>query len=74
MIQNYLDFNPIRKKIIKSFERVSESVNEYNTFDPNLYIYDYFAGCDYCDCDECWTRLFIGGLEYSVHNSYGKLN
>ena len=43
MIQNYLDFNPIRKKIIKSFERVSESVNEYNTFDPNLYIYDYFA-------------------------------
>ena len=43
MIQNFYELDPIRKIIIKSFNELNDSVNEYNSLDSDVYIYDYFA-------------------------------
>ena len=43
MIQNYYESDPIRKKIMKLFVELNNSVKEYNSIIPGVYIYDYFA-------------------------------
>ena len=42
-IQNYFNSDPIRTKIIKSLNKLSESVEEYNSIIPGVYINDYFS-------------------------------
>ena len=43
MINSYFELNPLKKEIIESFLRLSESIKEYEDINPNVYIYDYFA-------------------------------
>jgi WD40 repeat protein len=41
-IDNYLQLNPIRKMIKESFDNLSLSFEDYDKFDSDSYIYDYF--------------------------------
>ena len=43
IIQNCYELDPIRSMIIKTFNELSQSVGEYVSLDPNVYIYDNFA-------------------------------
>jgi WD40 repeat protein len=43
MIQNYFESDPLRKKIIESFDNLIESVKDYQNIEPDNCIYDYFA-------------------------------
>ena len=43
MINNYFNLNPLRRKIKQSFEELSESMNDYENIDPDVYVFDYFG-------------------------------
>lgn len=42
MIDSIIESNPIRKKINESFEKINESISEYENLHPDVYIYEYF--------------------------------
>ena len=43
IINNYINMNPLRKKIKESFEELSESIEEYEKIEPDGYVFDYFS-------------------------------
>ena len=43
IINNYINLNPLRKKIKASFEHLSQSIDDYEKVDPDSFVYDYFA-------------------------------
>ena len=42
LIQKYLESDPMRKKIIESYQNLLESIKSYDTIVPDSYFYEYF--------------------------------
>jgi WD40 repeat protein len=43
IIDEYFQVNPVMIEIKESFDKLNESIKEYEKIDPDVYIYDYFA-------------------------------
>ena len=43
IINNLINMNPLRKNIKESFEKLSESIDDYIKIDPNVYVFDYYG-------------------------------
>ena len=42
MIESYMQSSPLRKETIEAFDRLSQTINEYEMIDREKYVYDYF--------------------------------
>ena len=43
MVNKYINFNPLRKKIKESYDELSDSIENYEKVDPDSYVFDYFS-------------------------------
>ena len=43
IIDNYINFDQLRKETIKSFDCLNETINEYESINPDGFVYDYFS-------------------------------
>ena len=43
MINNFYNLNPLREKIKISFNKLDESIQDYEDIDPECYVFDYFG-------------------------------
>ena len=42
IIENYIKLDPLKNEIKKSFDKLSQSINDYENLDQDIYVSDYF--------------------------------
>jgi len=47
MIKNYFELNPLRKKLRDSFDKLNDTIQEYDKINPVDYVNDFFAHLKY---------------------------